>query len=133
MNHRRARYLFAASVGLVVAIVAYRWITNPDGRIERAQQEQVVFASRARLGEVVSHPKLQIVDPLAPNRKVGKVYVYDEDGRWVVSGYYRRSARDKWHPYLLQMDTHLALLHLKVGDAALLQRASDDPQLEAMR
>ncbi len=130
VNHRIARSFFALVVGLIAAVVVYQWITNPQPRAERAQEEQVVQIARSRLADMLGSDGLEIVDPLAPNRKVGKVYVYAEAPGWAVSGYYRRSEADRWHPYLMTMTADLELQRLKVQDEALAIRAATDPTLE---
>lgn len=132
MNHRIGRTVFAVSIGLIVAVLSYRWITNPAGRIEREQQVQVVEASRDRLRAVVAGHSLEIVDTLAPNRKVGKAYIYPQGDNWTVSGYYRRGEADRWHPYLMLLNAELALVSLKMQDdePMLLQDSASDPRIE---
>jgi hypothetical protein len=132
MDHRVGRAAFALVVGLLVAGLSYQWITNPDGREERVQEVRVVEASRGLLTEVVDDGILEIVDPLAPNRKVGKVYVYPEGDSWAVSGYYRRGEEDRWHAYLMKLtpDKHLLALKLQDTSAELLERADSDPSFE---
>ena len=133
MNHRIGRSLFALIVGLAVAFFAYQWITNPEPRAERALEETVVKAARSLLADKVGVDTLEIVDPVAPNRKVGKVYVYREEPGWAVSGYYRRSAKDAWHPYLMTMTQNRELLRLKAQDPELADKASNDPTLDVIR
>jgi len=130
MDHRVGRIVFALVVGLVVFFASYRWVTDPGPRAERAAQEEAVRSARAALVEMIGDGELQIVDPLAPNRKAGKVYVYAEAPGWAVSGYYRRGEQDRWHPYLVTLDETLSLTHLKVQDPLLLERAAVDPRLE---
>ena len=132
MDHRVGRVLFAILVGALVAYFAYQWITNPAGREERALQVSVVESSRDLIEAVVGDESLQIVDPLSPNRKVGKVYVYPEGEQWAVSGYYRRGEGDRWHPYLmiLAADHSLQVLKIQDQDETLLERAASDPLLE---
>lgn len=133
MNHRIGRTVFALVVGIVVAVSAYRWATNPEPRAARAEEERVVELSRSLLVTVLetngSEGGLEIVDPLTPNRKVGKVYVYSEDPGWAVSGFYRRSADDRWHPYLLTMTDSLELVRLKVQDEAFAATGKRHPKL----
>ena len=128
MNHRIGAVVFGVVVGLAVAVLAYQWITDPEPRAARAQEESVVAAARLRLEEIVAAGELEIVDPLAPNRKVGKVYVYEEPPGWAVSGYYRRGDNDRWHPFLVRLREDLALDRLKVRDPALADNT--DPRLE---
>ena len=132
MNHRIGRAVFAIGVGLVVASLSYQWITNPQGREARALQVNVVETARVVLKAVIGSASLEIVDPVSPNRKVGKVYVYPEGGAWSVSGFYRRRDDDRWHPFLMSLDAELELVSLKVqdSDAELLERAGTDSSLE---
>lgn len=132
INHRILRPLVAFGIGFAVAFYAYERVTDPRPRLEREKQEAVVRASRDILrGYLESTPDLQIVDPLAPDRKVGKVYIYPADQGWEVSGHYRRSDRDRWHPYLMRLDAGSGLVQLSVrdDDARLQQKAGQDPRL----
>lgn len=133
MTHRTGRMSFALAVGLLVVLFAYRWITDPEPRAARAKEEQVVLASRQVLRLKLEAGILEIVDPLAPQPKVGKVYVYPEDGGWSVSGYYRRDENDSWHSYLMSLDDELGLLTLKLSDKSLLHRAIDDTSLDVVQ
>jgi len=132
MNHRIGRIVFALVIGSLVASFSYRWITNSEGRVERAVQVSVVELSREYLRSAVGIDSLEIVDPLAPNRKAGKEYVYAEGDGWAVSGYYRRDEDDRWHPYLMTLnsDQSLGFLKLQDRDPQLIQRATSDPLLE---
>ena len=132
MNHRIGRLIFAFGVGLIVAVLAFRWIADPGPRVERQLQETVVLASRRLLEETLAIGALEIVDPLAPDRVVGKSYVYRAADGWEVSGFYRRDENDLWHPYLMALDAALGLAHLKVSDSALLNRQAEDSMLEIL-
>jgi hypothetical protein len=130
-SQRRAGWVFGLGVGLLVAFVSYRWLIDPSPRIERQLQESAVMASRVVLLETLGRSSLDIVDPLAPDRVIGKVYVYRANEGWEVSGFYRRNADDLWHPYLMTLDGNNELAHLKVSDRALLDRAAE-PKLEVL-
>lgn len=125
MNHRVGKIVFGLSVGLLVAVLAYRWAADTGPSVEKQRQESVVLASRDLLQSTLDIGELVLVDPLNPDRKVGKVYVYPAGDRWEVSGFYRRDKNDLWHPYLITMDAALALKHMKVSDSALLDRTGD--------
>ena len=129
MNHRIGRILFATIVGLLVAWWAYEWITDPSGRAERRLQERVVMQARAELGAILATTELEVVDPLAPNRKVGKVYVYRSGDGWEISGYYRQGDKGDWHPFLVRLRTNGELQSLKTTDNGLTERAADDERL----
>jgi hypothetical protein len=130
MSHQVGRWVFALGVGVLVAFLSYRWITNPAPRIERQLQEAVVLTAREQLKQATGIESPEIVDPLDPDRKVGKVYIYRSDTGWEVSGYYRRNEDDKWHPFLMSLDVAPAMTHLRVQDAALTD--TDNPLLEVL-
>jgi len=132
MDHRVGSAIFALLIGLLVVYLSFQWVTNPEGREERSLEVAVVESSRALIATVIDTGTLEIVDPLSPNRKVGKVYVYPESEGWAVSGYYRRDESDRWHPYLMQLRADHSLTSLKLQDLSpqLLERAKSDPLLE---
>ncbi|HSG98241.1 MAG TPA: hypothetical protein VLA11_09645 [Woeseiaceae bacterium] len=108
-DHRIGRAAFATVTGLVVAWLAFQWITDPVTRAQRQAEETAVHASRELIAAEVGAAGLELVDPLAPNRKVGKVYIYAESPGWAVSGYYRHGEEDHWRPYLVRMNEDLSL------------------------
>lgn len=131
MQQRVGSVVFGLVVGLAVAIGSYQWITGHDERVRLAEAEDsVVRAARSVLQDVIDSGPLQIVDPLAPDRSVGKSYIYPESGGWAISGYYRRSDADRWHPFLLSLTETREFKHLKVQDEALRERAAHDPGIE---
>ncbi len=135
MNQRAGSIIFGIAVGLIVAALSYQWIMNPDRREQRAEEERVVAVSRTLLIEKLAMGDIELVDPLEPQRKVGKVYIYPLANGWEISGYYRRNDADRWHPYLLTLSTSLSLASLKIkdGDAGLAQLAAMDPTLEVLQ
>ena len=135
MNQRVRSIIFGIVVGLIVATLSYQWIMNPDRREQRAEEERVVAVSRTLLIEKLAMGDIELVDPLEPQRKVGKVYIYPLADGWEISGYYRRNDANRWHPYLLTLSTSLSLASLKIkdGDAGLAQLAAMDPTLEVLQ
>jgi hypothetical protein len=124
------RYVVASAIGLLLAFYAYQRVTDPRSAMQRAEEEAAVLAARDILrGYVGPGNALQIVDPLAPDRAVGKVYVYPADSGWDVSGHYRRDHSDRWHPFLMRLDAGRSLVSLSVQDARLRTRAAGDPKL----
>lgn len=109
IDHRIGRAVFATIVGLTVAWFAFQWITDPVPRAQRQAEEAAVLAARTLIAAEVGATGLELVDPLAPNRKVGKVYVYAEPPGWAVSGYYRHGEEAPWRPYLVRLTEDLAL------------------------
>ena len=135
MNQRVRSIIFGIVVGLIVATLSYQWIMNPDRREQRAEEERVVAVSRTLLIEKLAMGDIELVDPLEPQRKVGKVYIYPLADGWEISGYYRRNDADRWHPYLLTLSPSLSLasLRIKDSDAGLAQLAAMDPTLEVLQ
>ena len=132
--HRVMSLLFAFSVGLMLAVFSFRWITNPDPARQRVVEEAAVMVAREVLTEQIQAPQpLQIIDPLEKDRVVGKGYVYPEGDGWQVSGYYRRDARDRWHPFMMTLGAELELEVLTLGDdePGLVRRAAADPRITA--
>ena len=135
MNHRAGSIVFGIAIGLLVAVLSYQWLIDPTNRAARNEEVNVVQLSRGLLNDTLGIHDLQIVDALAPQRRVGKVYVYPLENGWDVSGYYRRDDDDRWHPFLMALDTGLSLRSLKVQDSdnSLAQRAATDPLLEVQQ
>ena len=131
-NHRIGGLVFAFGVGVLVAFLSYKWITNPAPRIERELQEAAVLAARQQLQDISGISGLEVVDPLATNRKVGKVYVYRAGDGWEVSGFYRRDENDSWHPFLALLDAANTITRLRVRDTALAEAAGKDQRLEVL-
>lgn len=132
INHRVMRWVVAFGVGLAVSLYAFQRISDPQPGIQRAREEAVVRSARSILIETISPDSaLELVDPLAPDRKVGKVYVYPTGSGWEVSGHYRRGPADDWHPFLMQLDDASTLVRLAVrdSDARLTSAAAEDPKL----
>ncbi len=132
MNHKIGRLIFGFGVGLLVAVFALKWISDPAPRAERALQETVAVAARQILKETLGLDGLEMVDPVEPDRKVGKSYIFRRNDGWEVSGYYRRSDGDRWHPFLMVLDDSVALMSLKVQDPELIDRAQSEALLEAI-
>jgi len=123
VNHRIARLVFGFSVGLVAAYFAFQWATYPrQASLQRQLEEHAVIEARTQLQAKLDIGSLTVVDPLLPDRKVGKTYVYTTENGWEVSGFYRRDDQDLWHPYLATLGSEFKLAHLKVSDTALLHR-----------
>lgn len=132
--HRILSLLFAFSVGLMLALFAFKWISNPEPRLQRAREEAVVFSARDILKTYVGSD-IEIVDPLAKNRAAGKAYIYPTGDGWEVSGHYRRDENERWHPFLMALDANAGLVMLSVrdADAALSAAAMNDPRFSVSR
>ncbi len=134
--HRIIRPVVAFSVGIVLALYAFERISDPEPARQRAREEAVVISAREILKSYVpADGEIEIVDPLAPNRVAGKVYIYPTDDGWEVSGYYRRNESDRWHPFLMSLNANIDLVSLSVRDADenLGATADDDPKFSVSR
>ena len=117
INHKVIRPIFALSIGLVLSLYIYQYVSDRQPILQRVKEESVVISSRDFLhnyGSPRNH--IEIVDPVSPNRSVGKVYIYPTDDGWEVSGYYRRNQNDLWHPYLMLLNGDVGLILLTVQD-----------------
>lgn len=128
-RRRPGSIVFGVVVGLLVAWWSYDWITDTERRDIRQREENAVLAVRGLVAAKVGNDALEIVDPLSPDRDVGKVYIYSAGNGYEVSGFYRRHADDRWHEFLASIGADLALTELKVRDAALADRARSDAAL----
>lgn len=128
--HRIISLVFAFSVGIMLALFTFDWIANPEPAMQRAREEAVVLSTREILRSYIA-VDIEIVDPLATNRAVGKAYVYPADDGWEVSGHYRRGENDRWHPFLMMLDENatLAMLSVRDSDTSLAASARNDPRL----
>lgn len=131
-KHRIGSVVFGLLVGLAVMAWSYQWLVDPDKQIVRAKEEQIVQLSRTELERKLQLVGLEFVDPLAPQRKVGKVYIYPSADGWEVSGFYRRDENDRWHAYLMSIASDESLQSLKVQDRSdrLIELGAADPMLE---
>lgn len=129
------RWAFAISVGVALALLAFQRATDPVPAQQRAIEEAVVRESRQILiSYVFPEGEMQLVDPLAPDRKVGKSYIWPVEGGWEVSGYYRRDESDHWHPYLMNLDSAFGLRSLAVRDSnqRLIGMSAQDDRFSAV-
>lgn len=135
INHKIVRPVVAATLGLILALYAYQRVNDPEPALQRAKEEKVVMVARAILQSYVAPGEnLEIVDPVSPNRKVGKTYIYPAGDGWEVSGHYRRDDADPWHPYLMSLDSGAELESLAVRDAndRLIGMSSQDLKFSAV-
>ena len=131
LRHNIARFTIALAVGIALALYAFHRATDPEPALQRAREEAVVRSARDILrGYIEAGPEFRLVDPVSPDRKVGKAYIYPTVSGWEVSGHYRRDATDRWHPFLMELDADRALVDLAVKDGSdeLAARALKDPR-----
>jgi hypothetical protein len=133
--HRYFRWVVAIAVGIFLALLAFERATDPEPTRQKALEEEVVREARILLESyVLPGGELQLVDPLSPDRKVGKTYIWPDDNGWEVSGYYRRNAQDPWHPFLMNLDAAAELTSLAVKDRneRIIGLSVQDPKLSAV-
>lgn len=117
-HHRTISWVVAFAIGIFLALYSFEKISDPEPALQRAREEAVVLSAREILKSYVpAEEELEIADPLAPNRIAGKAYISPVENGWEVSGHYRRNASDRWHPFLMSLDTKVELISLSVRDA----------------
>ena len=129
--HKVFSLVLAFAIGAALALYSFERISDPEPARQRAREEAVVLAAREFLiSHVPAAAEIEIVDPLATNRVAGKVYVYPTSDGWEVSGYYRRAEGERWHPFLMVLDSNVGLVSLSVRDkdAATIEAAAANPQ-----
>lgn len=114
MKHKVGGLIFAAATGALVVWLSFQWMAGDAARREqRAAEEAIVLKARGELGRVLGEPsRLQIVDPLNPNRVAGKVFIYPSEEGWQVSGHYRYETGSRWYPWLMTLAADGELLSL---------------------
>lgn len=124
-------YLFALGIGLTLAWFVYQRTMDPQPTLQRQAEEAVVLAARDQLLSVLGlAPGAEVVDPLAPNRVAGKVYVYPRENGWEVSGFYRRAPETEWLPWLMHLDERRSLTSLRLSQAdPEAERLTADPRV----
>lgn len=133
LAHKIVRLTLALCIGLALAFYAYHRVTDPEPARQRASEEAAVLAARDILRSYLEPAgDAEIVDPVAPRRKVGKSYIYPSGDGWEISGHYRRGEADRWHPFLMAIDHGHELLELSVSDSPgnFAPAALQDPRLE---
>jgi hypothetical protein len=129
------QWIVAIAVGVMLSLLVFDRATDPEPMRRKAIEEAVVLEARLLLlSYVLPGGELQLVDPLAPDRKVGKVYIWPDDNGWEVSGYYRRDEQDPWHPFLMILDASSELTSLAVKDRneRLIGMSARDPKFSAV-
>ena len=130
-HHRIIRLVVAFAIGIFLALYSFERISDPEPARQRVREEAVVLSAREILKSyVAAGMQIEIVDPLATDRSVGKPYISPADNGWEVSGHYRRYASDRWHPFLMTLDTNVILVSLAVRDdnERLAAAAAEDPK-----
>lgn len=134
-NNRYIRWVIAISFGVALSLYAYQIATDPAPERRRVVENVVVLEARAFLvSYVLPGGELQLVDPLSPDRRIGKVYLWPNAEGWEVSGFYRRDKHDRWHPYLMSLDSASQLKSLAVKDSneRLIALSAQDPLFSAV-
>jgi hypothetical protein len=134
-RHPYMQWIVAISVGVIVSLLVFERATDPEPTLQKVIEEAVVMEARLLLlSYVLPGGELQLVDPLAPDRKVGKTYIWPVESGWEVSGYYRRDQQDLWHPFLMNLDasSELTLLAVKDSNERLIGMSAQDPKFSAV-
>ncbi len=134
INHKVIRPVVAVTFGLILSLYAYQRVNDPEPARQRAIEEGLVMSARDILGSyVMPGNQIEVVDPLAPDSKVGKVFIAPTSTGWEIAGHYRRDEADPWHPYLMMLDVEGGLESLAVrdGNDRLIGMSAQDPKFSA--
>ena len=113
--------VFAVIIGLTISYYAYKWVVDPAPRLQRQAEERIVSHARKSVFQLLElTEQTKVIDPLNPNKKVGKTYLAPNDNGWQVSGYLRRDEAEPWYPWLISLDNNLDIVELRIqGDKSL--------------
>jgi hypothetical protein len=134
-RHSYMQWIVAIAVGVIVSLLVFERVTDPEPTLQKVIEEAVVMEARLLLlSYVLPGGELQLVDPLAPDRKVGKTYIWPVESGWEVSGFYRRDQQDRWHPFLMNLDasSQLTLLAVQDSNERLIGMSARDPKFSAV-
>ena len=124
-QHTINQKVFAVIIGFAVSYYAYKWAVDPAPRLQRQTEEKIVSYARKSFFQLLElTEQTKVIDPLNPDRKVGKTYLASSENGWQVSGFFRRDDLEHWYPWLMNLDNDLNIVELRIqGDKSVF---SDD-------
>jgi len=109
--------IFALTTGFVLSWFVYQSTIKTPYQAQRKLEEQIVTKANVLLIEQLGFPTdIEVIDPVNADKDVGKTYISPENKKWQVSGYYRRSEFDDWHPWLMDLSQDLRIVGLSIQD-----------------
>lgn len=113
--------IFALTIGFALSWTVYQSTVKPPYQAQRQLEEKIIKKANILLIESLQLPVgIEVIDPINPDKDVGKTYISPENEKWQISGYYRRSEMDDWHPWLMNLDQDLLFIELSVQDSPYL-------------
>ena len=109
--------IFALITGFGLSWLVYQSSVQPPYETQRQTEEVIINKANVLLIKSLNLPLgLEVIDPIKPDKDVGKTYISPNGREWQVSGYYRRNELDEWHPWLINLDENHKLIRLSVQD-----------------
>ena len=109
--------IFALITGFGLSWLVYQSSVQLPYEVQRQTEEEIINKANVLLIKSLNLPLgLEVIDPIKPDKDVGKTYISPNEREWQVSGYYRRNELDEWHPWLINLDENHKLIRLSVQD-----------------
>jgi hypothetical protein len=132
MKHKFLRIIIFSILFIAVLTYTYRNVYEPISANQRDDEIQIIHITRSIIKNYIDiSPDIEIIDPLNPNRKIGKSYIFPSDNGWEISGYYKKTDYDNWHPWLISLNSVNELVSIAVKDdnPRINKKSIEDPFL----
>ena len=132
MKHQFLRIIIFLILFIAAITYTYRKVYEPISVNQREDEIQIIHITRSIIKSYIDiSSDIEIIDPLNPNRKIGKSYIFPSDNGWEISGYYKKSGHDNWHPWLISLNSanELVSIAVKDDDSGINKKSIEDPFL----
>ena len=132
MKHKFLKIIIFLILFIAALIYTYKNVYEPISVNQRGDEIQIIHITRSIIKSYIDiSPDIEIIDPLNPNRKIGKSYIFPSDNGWEISGYYKKTDYDNWHPWLISLNSVNELVSITVKDDNLRinKKSIEDPFL----
>ena len=132
MKHKFLKIIIFLILFIAALTYTYRNVYEPISVNQRGDEIQIIHITRSIIKSYIDiSPDIEIIDPLNPNRKIGKSYIFPSDNGWEISGYYKKTDYDNWHPWLISLNSVNELVSITVKDDNLRinKKSIEDPFL----
>lgn len=132
MKHKFLRIFIFLMLSIAALTYTYRNVYEPISVNQRGGEIQIIHITRSIIKSYIDiSSDIKIIDPLNPNRKIGKSYIFPSDNGWEISGYYKKTDHDNWHPWLISLNSANELVSITVKDDSprIKKKSIEDPFL----
>tara|TARA_B100001105_G_scaffold50458_1_gene38034 strand:+ start:208 stop:618 length:411 start_codon:yes stop_codon:yes gene_type:complete len=132
MKHKFLKIIIFLILFIAALTYTYRNVYEPISVNQRGGEIQIIHITRSIIKSYIDiSSDIKIIDPLNPNRKIGKSYIFPSDNGWEISGYYKKTDRDNWHPWLISLNSTNELVSIAVKDDSprIKKKSIEDPFL----